>query len=82
MKIILLVTCCLVACSNNEPPTFIASPTLLQPCKGVIHHDSNKLIDVVDDIIENDNNHIICQEKLKQWQLMYNNYIKEYNNVK
>lgn len=79
---ITLVTSYLVACSNSEHPMFIAPPTLLQPCKGVIHHDSNKLTNVIDDIIENDKNHTICKEKYDQWESIYNNYKKEYNYVK
>ena len=69
----------LISCAEPIQPYFIASGTMLQPCTGVIHHDSNKLTNVIDDIIMNDNNHTICKEKLEQWQEQYNNYIKEIN---
>jgi hypothetical protein len=52
---------------------------MLQPCTGVIHHDSNKLTNVIDDIIENDRNHTLCKEMLANWQEQYNKYIKEHN---
>ncbi len=57
---------------------FIAPPSLMMPCKSVVHGDSNKLINVIDDIIKNDNNHTICKEKLEQWQQLYMKY-KEQN---
>jgi hypothetical protein len=49
----------------------------MQPCKSVVHHDSNKLINVIDDIIEKDRNHTICKEKLEQWQNIYKKYREE-----
>lgn len=68
----------LIGCAETSQPFFIAPPSLMQPCKGVVHGDSNKLINVIDDIIENDNNHTICKEKLEQWQKLYIKY-KEQN---
>jgi hypothetical protein len=68
----------LIGCAETSQPFFIAPPSLMQPCKSVAHGDSNKLINVIDDIIENDNNHAICKEKLEQWQKLYMKY-KEQN---
>jgi hypothetical protein len=68
----------LISCAEPTQPYFIASGTMLQPCTGVIHHDSNKLTNVIDDIIENDRNHTLCKEMLEQWQEQYNKYIKEH----
>jgi hypothetical protein len=69
----------LISCAEPTQPYFIASGTMLQPCTGVIHHDSNKLTNVIDDIIENDRNHTLCKEMLANWQEQYNKYIKEHN---
>jgi len=79
MKILIIILSFnLVACANIAPTPFIAPQNLMVPCKGVVHGDSNKLNDVIDDIIENDKNHTICQEKLKQWQELYNQYLNEF----
>jgi len=81
-ELILFVSLCitahvLISCAETSQPFFIAPSNLMIPCAGVVHHDSNKLINVIDDIIENDNNHAICKEKLQQWQELYNKYKKE-----
>lgn len=68
----------LIGCAETSQPFFIAPPSLMMPCKSVVHGDSNKLVNVIDDIIENDNNHTICKEKLEQWQQLYIKY-KEQN---
>lgn len=77
--IILFISLCitayvLIACAEPTRPYFIASSSMVQPCTGVIHHDSNKLSNVIDDIIENDRNHTICKELLDQWQQKYNDF--------
>lgn len=82
-ELILFISLCvtayvLIGCAETSQPFFIAPPTLMVPCKGVVHGDSNKLVNVIDDIIENDNNHAICKEKLEQWQKLYIKY-KEKN---
>jgi hypothetical protein len=77
-NLIILLSYNLVACANITHTTFITPQSLMQPCEGVVHHDSNKLINVIDDIIENDRNHTICKEKLEQWQKLYNQYLKEF----
>lgn len=80
--IILCVTAViLIGCAETSQPFFIAPQTLMVPCKGAVHGDSNKLINVIDDIIENDKNHTICQEKLEQWQNLYIKYKEQYKNV-
>ena len=85
-ELILFISLCitaviLIGCAETSQPFFIAPQNLMAPCKGVVHGDSNKLINVIDDIIENDKNHTICQEKLEQWQNLYIKYKENYKNV-
>ena len=85
-ELILFISLCitaviLIGCAETSQPFFIAPQNLMAPCKGVVHGDSNKLINVIDDIIENDKNHTICQEKLEQWQNLYIKYKEQYKNV-
>jgi len=81
-ELILFISLCitsyiLISCAETNQPHFIAPQSLMQPCKSVVHHDSNKLTNVIDDIIENDRNHTICKEKLEQWQNVYKKYREE-----
>lgn len=69
----------LINCAETSNPYFIVPQTLLEQCKDVKHAKSNKLTNIIDDIIENDKNHSLCKQKLEQWQQSYNNYIERFN---